>query len=600
MAVRFDQDTVIKYADKVFLGLAVVLLLVAVVSVLMPAEPEVTYSQVANAYQRARQEQERPLGNESKEELDASRQVIESQFSDAPEDQKTLALLRSMPSYVSTFKLTPAATPFRQFAYFHQTPPSPEWAAELRRAAYVSIQERKEVIRNLATFPPQEQRGQPVDLLTYADMAYLSSGGEANGNAGYDVIYIAGQFRIDMKPVLEAWQRAAAAVPDVQRSLRTPVLNRYEVQRRRQVDGKWGEWTTIPTVRKDEADGRSFTPPVPQPVENPQVLDENPEQEKAHADRFRQYQSAIGRVQRDVLRPPFYNTGTPWVSPYAWHKFEMEDSPAAGGGVTPVNVPRGPGIVLPGSDGLLPPPTDQGPQTTVAERKDYTEMWFNDILTLEKDAGKTVQYRVRAFYLNPYATLSAADARAEDRAQIEIATQWSEPSAAVTLPEPVRFFFVGQGITADRANVDLYRWIHGQWYKAPRRPTFEVGQEVYLEQEMDLEVPTPRGPARLRKVVKFQPGVSVVDVRDDVQLVSGRPMPAKRLVYLDSSSNVLGSQVDVTGKQQTVNFANTANAQRVVKERRVREQTPEFGPEYEPEGEIEIPPEFDDENIIIP
>ena len=435
MAVKLDQETVIKYADKVFMGLALVLLLVAVYMVLMPATPAVTYPQVVQAYESA----------VSRQQAKVDWEQIQSQFNNSPEDQKALELLRSSPTIVGGFGLPPIATPLLQFRLQNETMPQPVWAGQYRFAPYLAIQRPKVIDVPQVTIPALAERIAPVDLLLINDMAYLSRGQEAAGTVGYDILYVAGQVRLDLQAHVDAWRRAAARVPRVQQNVRSLTISRIEVQRRDVQGDQVGEWKTIPTARLDEVTGR---PPFPRPAQ-PVIADiaREPKLEQDFVTRIKKYQADLLRVHRDILRPPFYSMGgtKKWISPYAWHKFALDSNLPSGPATSPVRdaAPPAGGIVLPQFGGVAPA-AEPTVAEVAAERKEYTEMWFNDVLIMKDNAGKTYQYRTRVWYLNPYIGVSAREASAEDRLTLEFESQWSEPSAAVTLPRPVEFFFVGQ------------------------------------------------------------------------------------------------------------------------------------------------------------
>lgn len=591
MAVRLDQETLIKYADKAFLGLALLLLLFAAVAALKDPQPEVDYRQVVNAYNNARDRQD----------ADIDWQQVRNMFADTPEDQKTLALLRACPSIAETFNLTPVSTPRQQFVTNSETLPGAVWADSQRLFAYLPSQKPEDIPVPQVKVPPLAERTAPVDLLMVDQMVYLPTGKEAGGEQGYDIYSVTGQARIDLTAHLEAWKRWAAQVPDVQKALRSLYVTRVVVQRRElAADGNWTEWETRPTVQVENVTGRAlFVPPVQPDIV---AMSRDEAMEKDYIERIKKYQNNLARAQKDILRPPFYPLGgnQKWHSPYSWHKFAMDEGNRTT--VIPVSgresrTPAETGFTLPGiGEPLTPAPA---PETKVNEletdRVDYTEFWFNEIQLIERAAGKTFQYRVQLRYLNPYITIAEpGQAEDADRLTIEYQTQWSEPSTVVTLPKPVEFFFVGQ--IGSRANVDLYRWIHGQWYQVRSR-TFEIGEDIRYQADIDLSIPTARGHVTTRKKVVFDTGAGIVDLRDDNMLINGTRTSVKKMIYLMQPLNVLGSLIDRTGRDASANFWKKAQQTRIVEERKVEDQfvepePMEEGQEYESydERDLNMPP----------
>lgn len=588
MAVRLDQETLIKYADKAFLGLALLLLLVAAVAVINPPKPDVDYRQVVRSYQDAL----------ARQDAKVDWQQVQKMFTDTPEDQNTLALLRACPSIAETFNLTPVRTPQQQFVTNSETLPGSVWADPQRFFAYMPSQKPEEIPVPQVKVPPLAERTAPADLLMVDQMVYVPAGNEAG--QGFDVYSIAGQARIDLTAQLEAWKRWAAPVPEVQKALRSLYVTRVVVQRRElAADGKWTDWGDIPIVRVEDVTGRaSFVPPLQPDIV---AMSRDEAMEKDFIERIRKYQADLARAQKDILRPPFYPLGgnQKWHSPYSWHKFAMDEgnrttvTPAAGRSAGAPAAPAG-AIRLPGMGGPLAPAPETAVAQPEADRVDYTEIWFNDVPLIESAAGKTFQYRVQLCYLNPYIGVPAGQADDADRLTIEYRTQWSEPSTVVILPKPVEFFFVGQ--IGSRANVDLYRWIHGQWYQVRSR-TFEIGEDIRYQADIDLSIPTTRGHVTTRKTVVFDTGAGIVDLRDDTLLINGTRTSVKKMIYLMQPLNMLGSLIDRTGRDASANFWKKAQETRVIEERKVEDQFVE--PEPMNGGEEYMEP-YDERNQNMP
>jgi len=187
-----------------------------------------------------------------------------------------------------------------------------------------------------------------------------------------------------------------------------------------------------------------------------------------------------------------------------------------------------PAAPIPGTEPSLVGPIE--PQYT------YAKVWAHD---LSVRPGRTYQYRMRVSVFNPvYGKALCADEKM--RWTPELVGEWSEPSAAVTIPRLVYFYFVG--VFGDRATLELHRWIHGQWVIA-RSVTCRVGTPVVCSKPVPIKM--PGSGKEVTETVDLSPGVLLVDmIRGFPYAPPGmRPIPTNVLVFSDTQGN-LGQRID--------------------------------------------------------
>jgi len=152
----------------------------------------------------------------------------------------------------------------------------------------------------------------------------------------------------------------------------------------------------------------------------------------------------------------------------------------------------------------------------------YATLWVNDGAV---DPGKTYQYQMRAAVLNPVWSMDNVQP-AEKRWTLELLGPWSEPSEPVTVPEPVEFYFVGT--FGERVNLELHKWIHGQWIIVPSAPTYIGAPVVYYKRRHRLTVPGTD--ETVETDVEIAPGALLVDL---IRRFPYQPKGANRLIHTD-------------------------------------------------------------------
>ena len=123
--------------------------------------------------------------------------------------------------------------------------------------------------------------------------------------------------------------------------------------------------------------------------------------------------------------------------------------------------------------------------------------------------GVTYQYQMRVALRNPVYSL----ARVEDpkvRWAPMLSGEWSQPTQAVTIPPLVQFYFIGVG--GDKPNVELQRWVLGQWIKVPSVQC-NLGSPIYFVRREQLRLPGSKDQKTKDTVeVDLSPQVVLVDV----------------------------------------------------------------------------------------
>ncbi len=134
----------------------------------------------------------------------------------------------------------------------------------------------------------------------------------------------------------------------------------------------------------------------------------------------------------------------------------------------------------------------------------YATVWANDDSVVP---GKTYQYRMRAAVFNPvYSQAAVKDEKA--RWALDFPSEWSEPTDEVDVPPIVEFFFVGT--FGERVNLELHRWIHGQWVIVPSAPS-NLGAPV-LYTKNGAKITTPVSGKEMTRDVDLSPQALPVDV----------------------------------------------------------------------------------------
>ncbi len=308
---------------------------------------------------------------------------------------------------------------------------------------------------------------------------------------------------VDLTDQLDAFKAADDPVQPI-------MLSRVELQRRElKADSTWSPWQAVtPAVTATAA---AKWPKLPA----------NPRNSRA----VMQWGAAVGIMQAAIRHMPLYHlvavdeegrlvesvagssTGT--EQPDLTPPKPVEPAPAASDVGSEDTGPAAPppesvtGEVNPWAAPATGPATKTGPAAPIApppprepSKRATTTVWAYDTTV---EPGKTYQYQMRIGIRSPIYSLERADPAA--RWQPEFMGEWSEPTRDVTPLPTVFFYFVG--VLGDKANIDLQRWILGQWVHVPSTP-------------ISLGAPIVANPPLRRKLTV--PGTKAEPTKDNVEI----------------------------------------------------------------------------------
>ncbi|MGB2938428.1 MAG: hypothetical protein WBD05_09595 [Phycisphaerae bacterium] len=371
------------------------------------------------------------------------------------------------------------------------------------------------------------------------------------------------------------------------------VITSVEVQRRmRKPDGEWSDWEDVASA-------------IPEAVKS--KLPQKPANPRAAKEVFYWRLGLLG-IQEQVRRTPFFALVTAAEGQTVYDvaggvsgvaqprqvggiaREAAVGAPglgAAEGGLatTPVRAP--PATVggwvpedLEDEDISPPlPPTAQGAPAGGEPPHTYATVWAHD---LSVRPGETYQYRMRVSIFNPVYGQGNCEPR-EDRWVLALEGEWGKPSAEMHVPKLVHFYFVGT--FGDRANLELHRWMHGQWVIARSVPC-RIGMPIFHQKRRTTLI-VPGSQDEVTTTVEFNPGAVLVDLVRDFPYTYTPPPPGKKqtvptsvLIFADMQGN-LGERIEWEDK-------NAAN-----KDRKAREglppQTPTSGQPPRGKGEDTAP-----------
>lgn len=590
MALRIDQEQIVKYADKAFLGLAVVFLaLSAVLLVLGGKEADVAYSEIERLYRQA-----------------------EARMRDAQDQMKEL--LAEDPAAYDLVVKNPAYAEY--FVRLQENLP-PAWITSdgARIAYYMPSKPATAPTVYQATAPSLEQRVAPTRLLVRQDRGYTPSGNEKNGILGQDRLWVTGQATYDVTEQTALSREAAHAEQNEYWAgrIQTTVVTGYDVQfQERLPDGTWpdDEWRDVNCVTYDDV-SRGKKLPIPRYRDGIAAeLYANPKTADDFRKKVADFLRRLWQYQKQVLQPPFYELADQeLILPYDEAGEPLPEGPEADSTVGELPTARR-GQPLPDvvKDLMAGGAEEEAPAEGPADRRgrigrrQTQELVFHQSLS-PGDAGKTFRYRIRARFFNPIFGVARDQVNPEhlaDAWKVELPGQWSEPSNPVTIDPIVRFYFIGKGI-GDKANFRLFRWIHGTWQEL-RSVAFDVGEEIAAERPLPIEIPVGKGqrvrpPGNIR--IDFDPGATVVDVMGTQMVYQGVTRATEKLVFSDRAASSLGTRLSVVDRDEVTRFLNSLKEDQKPTKRRPRvEPKPEEGPLEGPigpgpeEGPMGPPPEF--------
>lgn len=341
-----------------------------------------------------------------------------------------------------------------------------------------------------------------------------------------DIVWAGCVGRFDLTEQLAIYMDGNAPVS------KNPVtITKVELRRRqRKPDGGWSDWTAIPVAAPPEV------------VEKLSTLPADPRDKRAVI----AWGGALMKAQAEVRRMPFYELvaedpegktveaeagpidGVAQPDPAAIRKKEPgkpAEEKDSGKTTTPTKVKetaedsgKSPWDITP--VGGKPKIEKPKPTEAAATEHVYATVWANDATV---QPGETYQYQMRLAVLNPVWSVPGVK-HEQARWALEIPGPWSEPGEEVTVPDIVQFYFVGT--FGRRVNLELHRWIHGQWVTVPSVPTLLGAPVVFTRRRARIVVPGAK--EEVTKDVDLSPQILVVDV---VKGFPYKPRGGNRLIH---------------------------------------------------------------------
>jgi hypothetical protein len=347
----------------------------------------------------------------------------------------------------------------------------------------------------------------------------------------YDVAWAGVVGRMDLSAQLEENTKGNAVYQPI-------LLTKVELQRRElKPDGTWSDWQAVP-------------PSAPKAVlAKLPKFPANPQDKRAVGE----WATGVINLQADIRRMPFCpllasdgKTVQALAGPIQGveqpppppPKIEASAAPAEAAPAAPA--PEAPPPPKPAT-GTLPPwftqPTPPAGKpaegakavTPAAVKHVVAALWAVDATV---EPGKTYQYQMRPSLVNPvYSSVEAKDEKV--RWTLEMTGEWSRASKEVTIPPVNEFFFVGS--FGGRPNLELHRWIFGQWVIVPSAQASIGAPVVYVKPRTQITVPGGTGTKEID--VDLSPGILLVDINRNFRYrPEGNPqaIPTNVLVYADA------------------------------------------------------------------
>jgi hypothetical protein len=280
---------------------------------------------------------------------------------------------------------------------------------------------------------------------------------------------------VDLTDEQDAFKVALAGRPEAYQPI---MISRVELQRRElKPDGQWSDWKpVVPAVTSTAATKWPKTPTTPRDTREVMKWGADVASMQTLIRHMPLYHLvAVDEEGRLVEAAAGPSTGTEQPAPAPPKPVEpvgaapapasaVAAAPAAGGPAGPWGNPGTPAKGgQPGTGPIVPPPPRESAKHVT------TTVWAYDCTV---EPGKTYQYQMRIGIRSPIYNLDLADQAV--RWMPEFGGEWSTPSRDVTLPPTVQFYFVGTyggGTFGEKANIEVQRWILGQWVHVPSVPT---------------------------------------------------------------------------------------------------------------------------------
>lgn len=602
MKFNVDREKVIKYADKAFLGLALVFLaLSAALWHFGAGKPDPSYSSVKKAVDGVRDDMQKagelsyvreellkdnPLANLIAE--DDTKENSAGQFKNA--QKITFGWLRNFaPVNVSEILNQNLADKelmakgvellgqgkFREALQVLKAVKEEKLANQDERdslraslsqaregafalvsayAPYRSIAPYDQPRVKYARIPDESHRVAPTRVMANAAYGYTPG----DNGPGEERNYVTIQARVDVGLQTQWCSDAAntADNPDLQVAKTT--LTGYDVQvQQRRADGTWPtEWKDLVAaqdlVTYDMVNTRgaasSLLRIITMPDGDAQILNGDSAKADQARKEFEGKKQNLLKYESYILRPPFFElSGLEQgpILPYdlagepAQEQVKPEDTAKSNGGLVDYSQEHA-------TAGNSKPKASS----------EIKEITGNHLLTMN-DAGKTYRYRLRVRFLNPIfgAPAGMVDPKHQNEGWIfQLVGRWSEPSEPVTMPELVKYYFVGQS-PGNRANFIIKRWRYGEWYSV-KGISVGIGDAVTAERSETIKAKDRKG-----QLVVIKPkdklsydtgGVVVVDLTTSEFTRPGSPIKSvsPKVILYDPISGGLVTRLSEIDKHE--------------------------------------------------
>lgn len=343
----------------------------------------------------------------------------------------------------------------------------------------------------------------------------------------YDILWAGVVGKFDLTEQMDLNKEGRARMPII-------LITGVDVQRRERTTDGWSDWEDISRAMPESVRG-----------DLPDAAPADPRDRKAVG----AWYGVVNKTQLELRRPPFFEllaaegqtaaevTGPLQgvVQPTSYSEPEPDTavaSPAPGAPARPSPGPATGGWRPPGVEPATPV-TPERPAFVVEREHEYATVWAHD-LTVRP--GRTYQYRMRVSIFNPVYGEEDVE-QGEDRWRLQIQGRWSRPSPPIAISPLVEFFFVGS--FGNRANLELHRWIHGQWVIVPSVP-IAIGSPVAYERP-GTTINIPGSGDTVRVPVDMSPGVVLVDLIRGFRYRpagSAAPTTTSILVFADRRGHV--------------------------------------------------------------
>jgi hypothetical protein len=178
------------------------------------------------------------------------------------------------------------------------------------------------------------------------------------------------------------------------------------------------------------------------------------------------------------------------------------------------------------------------------------------------EPGKSYQYQMRASVVSPiYSVMEVRDDKV--RWTLEFPGPWSAASREVAIPNLAEFFFIGTA-SGDKVNLELHRWILGQWVIQPSVQC-SLGAPIVYVKRQKLMIPGAKAGSKESASaeainVDLNPQVFLVDVMRRFPYVpegNVKPTLTNILIYAD-----VRGQLERRTEWDDKNAARAAKAER--------------------------------------